>query len=43
LASTGSSVAITSPSSTLWPSSMSTSRTLPVILADTVAMRRATT
>lgn len=42
-ASTGSSVAITWPASTRWPSSISTSRTRPVILADTVAIRRATT
>jgi len=43
LASIGSSVAITWPSSTRMPSSIITSRTLPVILAETVAMRRATT
>jgi hypothetical protein len=42
-ASTGSSRASTWPSSTFWPSSISTSRTRPVTLADTVAMRRATT
>ena len=42
-ASIGSSVAITWPASTRMPSSIITSRTLPVILADTVAMRRATT
>ncbi len=34
---------MTWPSSTRMPSSIITSRTLPVILADTVAMRRATT
>ncbi len=42
-ASIGSSVAITWPASTRMPSSIITSRTLPVILAETVAMRRATT
>ncbi|KAG1591980.1 hypothetical protein G6F46_014546 [Rhizopus delemar] len=42
-ASIGSSVAMIWPCSTRMPSSIITSRTLPVILAETVAMRRATT
>ena len=42
-ASIGSSVASTWPSSTCCPSSIRISRTRPVILAETVAMRRATT
>ena len=42
-ASIGSSVAMIWPAATDWPSSISTSRTLPVIFDDTVAMRRATT
>ena len=43
LASVSSSRASTAPSSTRMPSSISTSVTLPVILADTVAWRRAVT
>jgi hypothetical protein len=34
---------MTSPVATRWPSSISTAITLPVIFADTVAWRRATT
>ena len=43
LASVSSSRASTAPSSTRWPSSISTSVTFPVTLAETVAWRRAVT